>query len=52
MLVLTHVLVFAAGYAASIHSWPAIKVWINGVAAEADRLRERLARLAAKLGDL
>jgi hypothetical protein len=51
MLALTYVLVFSAGYAASIYSWPAIKVGINGVAGEAGRLRERLARLKAKLGD-
>jgi hypothetical protein len=30
--------VFAAGYAASIYSWTAIKLWYNGAAAEIAKL--------------
>ena len=52
MWVLTCILLFAAGYATSIYSWSAIKVWINRVAAEAERLRERVTRLKAKLRDI
>jgi len=40
---------FAAGYAASIYSWPAIKVWVNGVSAEAIKLRAKAAALEAKI---
>jgi hypothetical protein len=40
---------FAAGYAASIYSWPAIKLWINGVSAEAANLRAKAAQLEAKI---
>lgn len=50
--ILTCVVLFAAGYAASVYSWPAIKVWINGAAAEIDRLRERAAALETKLRNL
>lgn len=49
MWILTCFVLFAAGYAASVYSWPTIKVWINGMAAEADRLRDRVAKLEAKL---
>jgi hypothetical protein len=49
MWMLTSVVVFAAGYAASIYSWPAIKVWINGMTAEVERVRQRLTQLEAKL---
>ena len=51
MWILTCVVVFAAGYAASVYSWPTIKVWINGVAAEADKLRARVVKREAKLRD-
>jgi len=40
---------FAAGYAASIYSWPTIKVWINGVSAEAVSLRAKATALEAKI---
>lgn len=52
MWTLICVVVFAAGYAASVYSWPTINVWINGAAAEADRLRERVARLESRLRDI
>lgn len=48
-IVMGCVVLFAAGYLSSIYSWPAIRVWINEVAAEADRLRDRVAKLKAKL---
>lgn len=48
MWILTCIALFAAGYAASVYSWPTIKVWINGVTAEAERLRSRAAKLEAK----
>ena len=40
---------FATGYAASIYSWPAIKVWINGVTAEAAKLRAKAVQLEARI---
>jgi hypothetical protein len=42
----------AAGFIASIYSWSSIKVWINGVSTEAANLRQRAARLEAKLRSL
>jgi hypothetical protein len=44
--------VFAAGYAASIYSWPTIRIWINGISAEAVDLRQKAAQLEAKLRSL
>jgi hypothetical protein len=49
MWILIDVLVFTAGYIASIYSWPIIKVWINGVTTEAATLRLRAAALEAKI---
>ena len=43
------VLVFAAGYAASIYSWPAVKVWINGATAEVADLRARAVALESRI---
>ena len=40
---------FAAGYAASIYSWPTIKVWVNGVSAEVISLRAKATALEAKI---
>lgn len=40
---------FAAGYVASIYSWPAIKLWINGASAEVSSLRGKAAVLEAKI---
>jgi hypothetical protein len=52
MWILTCVALFAAGYAASVYSWPAIKVRVNGVTAEAKKLRDRAAGLEAELRKL
>lgn len=41
--------VFAAGYVASIYSWPRIKLWVNGVQAEIARLEARASALRAAL---
>jgi hypothetical protein len=41
--------VFAAGYAASIYSWTAIKLWYNGAAAEIAKLETKIAALKAAL---
>ena len=38
---------FAAGYVASIYSWPRIKVWANGAQAEIAKLEARVAALKA-----
>ena len=40
---------FVAGYAASIYSWPKIKVWVNGAQAEIANLEARVAALKAVL---
>ena len=44
-----NVLSFAAGYTASIYSWPVVKVWINGLAAEAARLRAKATQLESRI---
>jgi hypothetical protein len=41
--------VFAAGYIASIYSWPRIKVWVNGAQAEIASLEAKAAALKAVL---
>jgi hypothetical protein len=46
------VALFAAGYVASIYSWPRIRIWMNGISAEATDLRQRAARLEEKLRSL
>jgi hypothetical protein len=43
------VVVFAAGYVASIYSWPRIKIWINGTQAEVASLEAKAAALKAVL---
>jgi hypothetical protein len=43
---------FAAGYAASIYSWPWVRTQATGIAAEATKLRERAAALEAKIRGL
>jgi hypothetical protein len=40
---------FAAGYIASIYSWPRIKLWVNGAKAEIAGLEARAAALKAAL---
>ena len=52
MWTLFDVVLFAAGYTASIYTWPKIKIWINGVSTEAANLRQKAARLEAKLRSL
>ncbi len=37
----------AAGYAASIYTWPKIKVWVMGAAAEVTSLRAKASALEA-----
>ena len=39
------VVIFAAGYAASIYTWPWLRLQMNGAAAEYDRLRARADRI-------
>jgi hypothetical protein len=39
----------AAGYVASIYSWPRIKLWVNGAQAEIAGLEARAAALKAAL---
>jgi hypothetical protein len=39
----------AAGYIASIYSWPRIKIRVNGASAEAADLRQKAAWLEARL---
>lgn len=40
---------FAGGYAASIYSWPTIKIWANGLSYEAVSLRAKAAQLENKI---
>jgi len=40
---------FAGGYAASVYTWPTIRIWINGVSAEAAHLRATAQQLETKL---
>jgi hypothetical protein len=42
-------LAFAAGYVASIYSWPRIKLWVNGAKAEIAGLEARATALKAVL---
>ncbi len=42
-------IVFAAGYAVSIYSWPRIKLWVNGAESEIAALEARAAALKAVL---
>jgi hypothetical protein len=41
--------IFAAGYVASIYSWPAIKLWYNGTTAEIAKLEAEIAAFKAAL---
>ena len=36
---------FAGGYAACIYSWPTVKIWSNGLSAEAISLRAKAQQL-------
>jgi len=40
---------FAAGYAASVFTWPKVKEWINGAEAEIEKLKTRIESLKEKL---
>ena len=46
---LFYISVFAGGYAASIFTWPWIKVQVNGIEAEIDAFKAKIAALKAKL---
>lgn len=52
MWLLACVVLFTAGFATSVYSWPSIKVWINGASTEVERLRNRAVKLEAKLRDI
>ena len=52
MWTVTCLVLLAAGYAASVYSWPSIKVRVNGEAAEVVRLRKNAAKRETKLGNL
>jgi hypothetical protein len=39
--------VFAAGYVASVYSWPRIKLWINGAESEVASLEAKATALKA-----
>jgi hypothetical protein len=43
------VVVFAAGYAASIYSWSRIKLWVNGARTEIVNLEAKVAALKGAL---
>jgi hypothetical protein len=38
-----------AGYVASVYSWPTIKIWANGLSAEAVSLRAKATQLENKI---
>ena len=42
-------LTFAAGYAASIFTWPKLKQWVNGAEAEIVALKAKIENLKGKL---
>ncbi len=39
---------FASGYAAAASTWPVIKTWVRGVAAEAAKLRAKADAMLTK----
>lgn len=45
MWTLFDAVVFAAGYAASIYSWPRIKLWVNGAQIEITSLEAKATAL-------
>lgn len=47
MSILFDAVIFAAGYVASIYSWPKIKLWVNGAQAEIASLEGKAAALKA-----
>jgi hypothetical protein len=40
---------FAGGYAASVYSWPAVKIRINGLSAETANLRAKAQQLENRI---
>ena len=44
-----YALMFAAGYAAAIYSWPKFKLWLNGEHAELIALRQQAGDLELKI---
>ena len=40
---------FGGGYLACIYSWPTVKIWSNGVAAEAISLRAKAQQLENRI---
>ncbi len=52
MWIILDAVLVAAGYVASIYSWPSIKIWVNGVSTEAANLRQKAACLEATLRSL
>ena len=42
-------LAFAAGYAASVYSWPAARTWLTGAETEIRLLEDKLNALKGKL---
>jgi hypothetical protein len=40
---------FAGGYGACIYSWPAVKVWSNGISAEVISLRAKAQQLENRI---
>lgn len=49
MNVIVLLVVFAAGYAASIYSWPKVHLWIVGVETAVRSLEERIKVIKAKI---
>ncbi len=50
--IVASLVLFAAGYAASVWSWPLLRSHAIGIAAEAARLRQRATALENKLRGL
>ena len=42
-------LAFAAGYAASVYSWPVLRAWLTGAETEIRSLEDKLKALKARL---
>ena len=49
MWIILDAVVLAAGYVASIYTWPRIKLWVNGAQTEIASLEARAAALKAAL---
>ena len=42
------IVAFAAGYVVAVNTWALIRRWVNGIEAEADRLRTQADAMLAK----